>query len=166
MNVLSDWRHGLGHAWQSLTEGWNELRERATGALTRFKPEKENAESPSAQDELPIGGSWGFLAADLFDDDDKVVVRLEAPGLRKQDFGIELQGDQLVVRGEKRFQRETSHGQYRLTQCAYGNFRRVVVLPAQVLADKAVASYRDGVLRIELPKSEPSRTRRIPVNSG
>jgi HSP20 family protein len=51
-------------------------------------------------------------------------------------------------------------------QCAYGSFRREVALPAAVLADKAAATYRDGVLRIELPKAERSRAHRIAVNAG
>jgi HSP20 family protein len=51
-------------------------------------------------------------------------------------------------------------------QCAYGRFRRAVPLPAAVRADKAEATYRAGVLRVELRKSEPGRTRRITVREG
>lgn len=163
-NIVSEWKHGLEHAWESLSEGWRELRDRAAGALTRFKP--GTADTPAApDDEPPIAGSWGFIAADLFDDDDRIVVRLEAPGMRKDDFSIDLRGELLVVQGEKRFERESREGRYRLMQCAYGSFRRTVPLPVPVQADKAKASYRDGVLRIELPKREASRTRRIPVQA-
>lgn len=106
------------------------------------------------------------MAADVFDDDDRVVVRLEAPGMRREDFDIQLHDDMLSVYGEKRFEREASQGSYRLVQCAYGSFRRDIHLPVPVRADKTQASYRDGVLRVECPKAEHARTRRVAVQTG
>lgn len=158
----NDWKHGLEQAWESLSEGWREVRDRAAGALTRFRPGRGSDDGAPA-DEPPIGGSWALLAADVFDDDDKIVVRLEAPGMRKEDFSIELRDQLLLVHGDKRFERESSDGRWRVVQCAYGSFRRSVPLPAPVHADRAKASYRAGVLRIELPKREPVRTQRIEV---
>jgi HSP20 family protein len=154
---------GVKHAWQSLAEGWRELGQRATGALTRFKPAPS---SPASQpgDDLPLLPGWSFLGADVFEDDDKVVVRLEAPGMRREDFHVELDGDVLLVRGEKRFEREAGKGRYRVMQCAYGTFRREVALPVPVQADQTRASYRDGVLRIELPKAEGAKARRVDVH--
>ena len=164
MPRLGDLKHGLEHVWESLSEGWRELGQRASGALTRFKPVAGRADP--ADEELPHMGAWALLAADVFDDDDKVVVRLEAPGMRKDDFSIELDQDLLIVRGEKRFERQSGRGSYRMLQCAYGSFRRAVQLPAPVQGDKARASYRDGVLRIELPKAEGARVRRIAVKAA
>jgi HSP20 family protein len=68
------------------------------------------------------------------------------------ELDVEVQGDALVIRGEKRFEREDTEGRYRVLQCAYGTFRRVVPLPAAVLSDQAKAAYKNGVLRVELPK--------------
>ena len=115
---------------------------------------------------MPSLTSWGFRAADVFDDDDRIVVRLEAPGMRKDDFHIALHDDVLVIKGEKRFERESSRGNYRVVQCAYGSFHRAVPLPAGVKPDRAKASYRDGVLRVELPKAEGARVRRIAVRAA
>jgi HSP20 family protein len=165
MSKVTDWKAGLGHAWESLAEGWRELSQRATGALTRFKPGSPEPRD-QAVDEMPRMTSWGFLAADVFDDDDRIVVRLEAPGMRKDDFHIELHDDVLVVHGEKRFERESSRGNYRMVQCAYGSFRRAVQLPAGVKADRTKATYRDGVLRIELPKADGAKVRRIAVRTA
>lgn len=106
------------------------------------------------------------MASDVFDDDDQVVVRVEAPGMRREDFNIELHGDTLTVWGEKRSDRESSHGRYSVVQCAYGSFRRDVTLPVAVKAEKARATYRDGVLRIELPKADEARARRIAVKTA
>ena len=165
-------KQGADQAWESLAEGWRELSARASGALTRFgpAPSSEPATPPrttAAPDDglLPFGG-WAFMASAVFDDDDKVVVRIEAPGMRREDFNIELHGDTLAVESEKRSDRELGAGRLSVVQCAYGRFRREVALPVSVKADKTRATYRDGVLRIELPKADGARARRIVVKTA
>ncbi len=166
-------KQGADQAWESLSEGWRELSARASGAMTRFWPTPAETADPSApsahaasQDPLPQLTGWAFIAADVFDDADKVVVRVEAPGMRREDFNVELHGDLLTVCGKKRIDRQATEGHWRLVQCAYGSFRRDVALPVSVKADKTKASYRDGVLRIELPKSDEARARRIAVQTA
>lgn len=165
-------KQGADQAWESLAEGWRELSARASGALTRFRPAAAAGPvttphtSAAADEGLLAFGGWAFMASDVFDDDDKVVVRIEAPGLRREDFNIELHGDALTVWGEKRSDREVSRGRYSVVQCAYGSFRRDVALPVSVKADKTKATYRDGVLRIELPKADGARARRIAVKAA
>ncbi len=162
-------KQGADQAWESLSEGWRELSARASGALTRFKHPSpaataDAADPPAGEDaDLPRMATWAFMAADVFDDDDRVIVRIEAPGMRREDFNVESNGDVLTVWGDKRFEREDGQGRYRVVQCAYGSFRRQVVLPSPVKVDQTKATYRDGVLRIELPKMEGTRERRIPV---
>jgi HSP20 family protein len=153
---------GLGVAVGRLRE----LSTRASGALTRFRPTPASG-PPAVRHEglLPFGG-WAFMAADVFEDDDKVIVRIEAPGMQREDFNVELHGDVVTVWGDKQFEREASLGRYSVLQCAYGSFRRDVALPVSVKADKTKASYRDGVLRIELPKSDAARARHIAVTTA
>jgi HSP20 family protein len=115
---------------------------------------------------MPPPGGWAFMAADVFDDDDRLIVRIEAPGMRREDFNVELRGDVLSVWGEKRFERESAQGRWRVVQCAYGKFQREVPLAVPVKADKTRASYRDGVLRIELPKVDSARPRRVAVSTA
>ena len=86
--------------------------------------------------------------------------------MQRGDFSVALNGDVLTVSGEKRIDRDVTEGQWRIVQSAYGNFRRDVTLPVAVQADKTKASYRDGVLRIELPKSDEARPRRIAVQTA
>ena len=158
-------KQGADQAWESLSEGWRELSVRASGALTRFRPAPASKESLSPDEAwLPFGG-WAFMAADVFDDDDKVIVRIEAPGMRREDFNVELHGDRLTVWGEKEFDKEASSGRYSVVQCAYGSFRRDVALPVSVNPEKTKASYRDGVVRIEMPKADGARARRIAVRT-
>jgi HSP20 family protein len=160
-------KQGADQAWESLSEGWRDLSNRASGALTRFWPEPPSSSNPPAapQNPGPPMTRWAFLAADVFESPEEVIVRIEAPGMQREDFHVAIQGDVLSVSGEKRIDRDATEGQWRMVQSAYGNFRRDVALPAQVLADKTRATYRDGVLRIELPKSEKARPRRIAVQT-
>lgn len=161
-------KQGADQAWESLSEGWRELSHRASGALTRFWPEKPSSNNPPASP--PSSGPrvtrWAFLAADVFESPDKVIVRIEAPGMQRDDFHVAIHGDVLCVSGEKRIDRDIAQGEWRLVQSAYGNFQRNVTLPAAVQADKTRATYRDGVLRIELPKSQEARPRRIAVQTA
>lgn len=166
-------KQGADQAWESLAEGWRELSARASGALTRLlpglapDPKKSEEQSGDTEDELPLTfGGWAFMAADVHSDSDKVVVRLEAPGMRREDFSIDVHRDVLVVRGEKRSDRVVKSGSHSLAQCAYGRFSRTLALPAVVRADEAKATYRDGVLRLEIPKAEASRTRRIAIRTA
>lgn len=166
MEKLSELKHGLEEAWHSVAEGWRHVRERAAGALTRFTPSSKASSPPADAGEMQLSStSWALLAGDVFEDDDRVVVRLEVPGMEKQDFEVEVRSDVLVVRGEKRYERESSEGRYRVRQCAYGSFHRVIPLPVAVHSEKAKATYTNGVLRIELPKAEHVKGRRIEIRT-
>lgn len=162
---LDELKQGIASFWDSAAEGWQRLRQSAAGALTSFKPDSASVPAKSEVDDnfyLPSYG-WSMLGGDVFEDDKRLIVRLEVPGMDKENFNIEVLDDVLVVRGEKRFEREDSEGRYRLLQCAYGSFRREVSLPVPVLADQARASYRNGVLRVELPKAAQKKAKTLNI---
>jgi HSP20 family protein len=168
MNTLTEQiRHGAEHAWASLSEGWHDLRARTSGALTRFRRSDRDADDEIASAfDRPGSVDWALMAADVRLEDDRVVVRVEAPGMSREDLHVDVDGDRLCVWGEKRLDHETREADFRPMQCAYGHFRREVALPRPVDADKATASYRDGVLRIQIPRLERGSARRIPVQGS
>jgi|EndMetStandDraft_4_1072995.scaffolds.fasta_scaffold57922_3 HSP20 family protein len=169
LEKLEGIKQGFTSLWESVADGWQRMRQSAASALTRFRPgEQANVPAKAEVDDdfyLPSHG-WSMLGGDMFEDERRLVVRLEVPGMDKDEFDIELMDDALVVSGEKRFERERTEGRYRMLQCAYGSFRRVVPLPVQVLADHSKASYEQGVLKVELTKAKPSKpkTQTIKVN--
>ena len=169
MATLTQLRQGLGQVWDNVVEGWRSLTQRASSAITRFslpgKFEKSSDERALAETRQRNVG-WGALAAEVFDDSKRVIVRVEAPGMKRGNFDIEVVDDILIIRGEKRIERESSLGQYHMVECAYGSFERAIPLPAPVDYNRAKAKYQKGVLRIELPKLKKteSRYRRIPIN--
>ncbi|WP_300318455.1 Hsp20/alpha crystallin family protein [Accumulibacter sp.] len=166
MSTLHQLREGLNEAWDTLVDGWQRLYRRAAGAMTRFTPDKKVSDDDkgTGQEIAVRSAGWGVLPAEVFDDDDKIVVQLEAPGLEKSDFDLEVLDDHLVVRGEKQVERERTEGRYHVTECAYGRFERAIPLPEEVDSAKARANYKNGVLRIELPKPVSRRSRAITVD--
>ena len=83
MSTLHQLREELNEAWDILIEGWQRLYRRASGAITRFVPGKKAHEDDTGKgQEISVRSTgWGLLAAEVFDDYDKIVVRLEVPGL-------------------------------------------------------------------------------------
>ena len=154
----------VNRAWEHLVEGWQALRERASQAITRFTP-LPGGSVQTGEDQLALHSSrWGLLAADLREEEAVITVRLEAPGMEQDDFEVTVQeGRVLMVRGEKRVQKEEIRGQYHLLETAYGRFERHIPLPAEVEEARASASYKKGVLRIVLPKARLADRRRITV---
>jgi len=163
MSTLQQLREDLHDAWDTLADGWQRLYRRASSAITRFTPSKHGNDEAVEQELVVRSSGWGVLASEMFDDDDKIVVRLEAPGMDKDDFDLEVQDDYLVVRGEKQVEDERTEGNYRINECAYGHFERAIPLPGEVISDQARASYKKGVLRVELPKSNPGRRKKVTV---
>lgn len=170
-------KHGAGQAWESLTEGWRELGSRAGNALTRFWNDTDDAPPAKADggkqdrageaDRWLPPARWSFMAVDVYADHDRLVVRIEAPGMAREDFQIEVNSPEMLsVLGRKRYDRDHAGSHYALVQCAYGTFRRDIQLPAPVDVERAKASYEAGVLRIELPRRPLASHRRIEVRAA
>lgn len=165
--MLNELKAGLSRAWEGLAEGWAQLQERAGEALTRFSPAQSAQAETTAEERTALKGSrWSVLAAEVRDDEAEILVRLEIPGMDTEDFDIEVRDGRLIVRGHKRVEREEQRGDYYLMERAYGQFERMVALPADVEASEARADYSRGVLSVRLPKRASARTRRIEVKRG
>ena len=137
-----------------LSEGWSTLREQAHSAITHFK----HVDEGETEDEPPTAQRWGVVAVDVVDHDDILQVRMEVPGVAKEDLQVEISAGQLTVTGEKRVESSRKDGNAIITERAFGQFCRVLPLPVDVETDNASASYADGILAIDLQKqANPSR---------
>lgn len=146
-------RKNMESLWEKGSEGWRHLWASSANALTQFKAGDQTGLPLPAQTDGSLPHlNWSILGADLFEDEQRLVIKLEVPGLDKQDLKVEVLDGSLVVSGEKRFQQESAGGHWRILQRAYGSFRREIPLPSGVRAEAASAAYENGVLRIELPK--------------
>lgn len=150
---------GLNRTWESISQGWNHLINSAGNALTHFR----SGDDQESDNTIPVQSPrWGLLNADVFDDANRLVIKLEAPGLAADDIEINVVDNVLVISGEKRFEREETKGDYRLLECAYGRFSRSIPLGYDVDAD--TATYDKGVLKVTLQKKPHQRRRKIKVS--
>lgn len=164
MNTFNQIRHGLTQAWDLLSEGWYEISQRAGQALTRFQPMTGGEEFETRDQRFMRDGSrWGVLAAEISEDDGNFYVRMEVPGMDPDDFEINIVGDRLIVRGEKRVDTESRRGRYLVMERAYGRFERTIPLPSHIDDEKVEAKYRRGVLDITLQKTTQSRRKKVQV---
>ena len=139
----------LERAWEGLTEGWRELLTRGGDSLTHFGPEAIG--NDGSRQEFP---HWSLLAAETWETARSIVIRVEIPGMSEKDLAIDIQGNVLRIRGEKRSDATQPGRRYHLMERAYGRFKRSIPLPHNVNAEQAEVSYRDGVLTVILAKTD------------
>lgn len=114
------------------------------------------------------GTAESFGRADLSETDSSYELQVDLPGLTRDDVDIEYSNGALVVSGERRDEREDERKGYYLSERTYGGFRRVFRVPESVDHEKIAAHFNDGVLTVELPKTEQAQqsSRRIEVKDG
>jgi HSP20 family protein len=100
---------------------------------------------------------------DVEEADDQFVVTVELPGLNKDDVKIEVKDHVLTFTGEKKTENEKKDRNIHLYERAYGKFCRTFTLPDNVDVDKIEAGFKDGILHIDIPKTEEAKPRRVEV---
>jgi HSP20 family protein len=115
-----------------------------------------------SDDELRMG-SW-YPAVDMFDDGDKIVIKAELPGMDKKDISVDIEDRVLTLSGERNYENEVKEENYYRRERASGTFKRAFNLPADVNSDEIKADFKDGVLKIEIPKPEAKKPKQITVH--
>jgi HSP20 family protein len=147
---------------------WNPARELAAWPSGVFGIQREMNRmfdsffNHGLQDEDSAQTAW-TPAVDIAEHDDEYLVKVELPGVNKDDVKITLESNILTIRGEKKQEKETKKENYHRVERNYGYFQRSFTLPTAVKSDKIDASYKDGVLMVSLPKAEESKPKQIEV---
>lgn len=102
-------------------------------------------------------------AFDIAEADDHFAVKADLPGIDPRDLDISLAGNVLTIRGEKKEEREEKSERYYSIERRFGSFNRSFMLPSDVKEEGIEASYKNGVLRVTIPKSERVKQKKIPV---
>jgi HSP20 family protein len=105
-------------------------------------------------------------SVDIFENDTDVVIKAELPGMDPKNIDVRLENNVLMLKGERHFERETKEENYHRVEREYGSFSRSFLLPTAVKEDKVVAEYKDGVLKIVLPKKEEAKPKAIKVEAA
>jgi HSP20 family protein len=147
--LRSELERGIARAWEGLTEGWREVLTRSSGALTQFVRAAKHRDDSNKN--FP---TWALLAGECWETAHSVIVRIELPGMRKEDIDISIDRGRLQIRGDKRSSGEDEPRYYHLMERAFGRFERSIPLPTNIDAGHAEVSYQDGVITVILPKTE------------
>jgi HSP20 family protein len=107
-------------------------------------------------------GQW-YPSLDVAETKNDVVIKAEVPGMDPKDIDISFSGGVLTIKGQKKQEKEEKEENYHLIERNYGSFTRSIVLPMEVQNDKINASYKNGVLKIILPKSEEAKKKEIKI---
>jgi len=103
-------------------------------------------------------------ALDVHQDKDNVFVKVELPGMKKEEIEISLHEGVLSISGERKHEEEKKEGETFRSERYFGRFHRSMTLPTTVDANKVKASYKDGILSVTLPKTEEAKPKQIQVN--
>jgi len=112
------------------------------------------------------GGITFVPSAELEETDDAFKLRLELPGLEAKDVNVEVTPEAVSITGERKSETTTEREGYTRSEFRYGKFQRVIPLPSLVQHEQVQAEYKDGILRLNLPKAEPEKQKAFKVNFG
>ena len=120
--------------------------------------------------DFPFGSSllesretW-IPSVDILEKDDSLIFRAELPGMTEKDINLKIEGNTLILRGERKMENEDSKSNYHRVESYYGSFARSFRLPDTVDFDKIKAEYKNGVLTITLPHKPEAKPREIQVS--
>jgi HSP20 family protein len=102
-------------------------------------------------------------AVDIFENENEIVIKAELPGMEAKDIELGLENNVLMLKGERRFEKETKEENYHRVEREYGRFSRSFALPVAVKEDKIRAEFKNGLLRVVLPKKEELKAKTINI---
>ena len=156
--TMERWRPGWG-----LTP-WRPLRE-LEEVERRFGDIFGQSFLPAAWGRLPMEQRGWTPAIEVFEKEDRFLVKAELPGMKEEDIDVSAVGDTLTIKGERKAESEVKEEDYYCCERSYGSFFRSIALPSHVDAQKIEASYEDGILEVSLPKIPEVKPKKISVSA-
>lgn len=114
----------------------------------------------------PVSASSFVPPVDVYEDEHKIVLKLEVPGMKEEDLDIQLENNTLTVRGERKFEKEEKEENFHRIERRYGSFYRAFTIPSTVNPESVKADYDAGVLNIQLEKKAEAKPKQIKVQVG
>ena len=114
--------------------------------------------------EAPMTTASFVPAVDIYEDAQKVVLKLEVPGIEEKDLDVRVENNTLTVKGERKFEKEEKEENFHRIERSYGSFYRAFTLPSTVDTEHVAASYNAGVLKLELKKKPEAQPKQIKIN--
>ena len=154
MNTLEKWNPFKGSSlWDPIRE-MEEMQNRLFGRRLALKKD--------AGEEALTVAEW-LPAVDIAEDDKEYTIKVELPGVNKEDVRVSVEGGVLSITGERKAEKEEKNKKYHRIERSYGSFARSFTLPEGTPTDKVSAEFKDGVLRVHLPKDQAAKPKSIDV---
>lgn len=134
------------------------LQNRLNSIFNDFARPDEAQETLTAANFIP--------AVDIYEDDQKMVLKLEVPGVRQEDLDVRLENQMLTVKGERKFESEEKQENFHRIERRFGTFARSFTLPVTVDTSSVSAKYEHGVLAIQLAKKEAAKPKQVKIEIG
>jgi len=119
--------------------------------------------SRGSEEDWALGGSWA-PAVDIYEQGHDIVLKAELPGVDPKDVDVRVENNVLTLRGERKLDNEVKRENYHRVERSYGAFTRSFTMPNMVDTEKIKAEYKDGVLRVSLPKKDEAKPKQISIN--
>lgn len=142
---------------------WDPYRE--LGSLPSRFNRVFGALAPRERDEELSLGAW-IPPVDIMEEKDRILLTAELPGFKENDIEIQMEGNVLTLRGERKTEVEKEGRTFHRMERSYGQFVRSFTLPNNVDREKIKASFGDGLLQIELPKREEAKPKQIKISAS
>ena len=142
--------------------------------LIRWEPAREMMTLREAMDRLfddaftrplSLRDGWSAPAIDMYQTDDEIIVKAALPGFKPDEVQINITGEVLTLKGEVKQQEEKKERAWHMREQRWGTFERSVILPTDVVSDKAKAEFENGILTITLPKAEEVKPKVINIKA-
>lgn len=117
----------------------------------------------------PFSGEWPSLGEsmpriDVIEKDEEIVVLAEVPGVDRKDLDVSMTDSTVTIKGKTNHKAETENASYYCSEIMHGTFSRTISLPSEINVDKAKARFKDGLLEIDMPKTEKARRRTLQLD--
>ncbi len=142
---------------------WNPMRE-MFNLRRQMDHFFDDAFNPMIRDDAKLSLWDWHPVVDVYDNDDKIVIKAELPGIDKKNISIDVKDGVLTLRGERTYDNEVKEEKYYRKERSFGRFERTFQLPVDVDPEKISADYKDGILNIDIPKPEEQKPKQIAVH--
>lgn len=140
------------------------LQMTAEPSYARSEPEEPSWSTPSyGGGSMADDNAEGQLTIDVYQTENDIVIKSTIAGVKPEDLDVSINNDMVTVKGERKNEEIVENGNYYYQECYWGSFSRSVLLPVDVIPEKADASLKNGILTIRLPKADTTRTKKIQV---
>jgi HSP20 family protein len=130
------------------------------------EPEEPTWSTPSyagSGSSMADDNAEGQLTIDVYQTENDIVIKSTIAGVKPEDLDVSINNDMVTVKGERKNEEIVENGNYYYQECYWGSFSRSVLLPVDVIPEKADAALKNGILTIRLPKADTTKTKKIQV---